>query len=172
MCFRFLALVGLPFFFIGCLGAKSISDSKKTLPQTHHTDTTHAHEDHAHEDIDEEMKHLIAFQALLKTDPEAARNELSKATQIKFGNHPLRKEWEHLFFRMARDKKGTILDLKRFNELQLQMLKDIDPKTPNQLVEIESLQKALKQQTIIIETLKKQGDNPETFETEFNFSIE
>ena len=167
MYFRFLMLVGLPFFFIGCLGTKPISDFKKTLPQTHHTDTTHTHED-----IDEEMKHLIAFQALLKTDPEAARSELSKATQIKFGNHPLQKEWERHFIRLAQDKKGTILDLKRFNELQLQMLKDIDPKTSNQLAEIESLQKTLKQQTLIIETLKKQGDNPETFETEFNFSIE
>ncbi len=172
MYFRFLVLVGLPFFFIGCLGTKSISHTKETLPQTHHTDTTHAHEDHAHEGMDDEMKHLIAFQALLKTDPEAARNELSKATEIKFGHHPLRKEWEGLFFRMAQNKKGTILDLKRFNELQLQMLKDRDPKTPNQMAEMESLQKALKQQTLIIEALKKQGDTPETFETEFNFSIE
>ena len=167
MYFRFFALIGLPFFFIGCLGTQSISHTKETLPQPHHTDTTHTHED-----IDEELKHLIAFQALLKTDPEAARNELSKAIEIKFGHHPLRKEWGDLFFRMAQDKKGTILDLKRFNELQLQMLKDIDPKTPKQMAEIESLQKALKQQTLIIEAVKKQGDTPETFETEFNFSIE
>ena len=167
MYFRFLAVIGLPFIFIGCLGTKSISGSKETLPQPQHTDTSHTHED-----IDAEMKHLIAFQSLLQTDPEAARNELSKATEIKFGHHRLRKEWEDLFFRMAQDKKGTILDLKHFNELQLQMLKDMDPKTPNQIAEMQSLQKALKQQILIIEALKKQGDTPETFETEFNFSIE
>ncbi len=170
MSIKFFGIIGATMFFLGCLGTKTMNVSEKSNPQKRvstHTDTTN---DHMHEDTDAEVKHLLEFQRLVNTDPEAARTALSKSSEIKFGKHPLVKEWEQLFFRLLRDKKGTILDLKRFNELHLQMLKDIDPE--KNAKEIEYLQNALKKQEFLIESIRKQGDSPETFESEFSLSIE
>ena len=71
------------------------------------------------------LKHLMKFNTLKKSDP-AARDELLEIAKIRFGTHILANEWIPLYFRLARDGKGRISDIKRFAELEIRILTDID----------------------------------------------
>ena len=118
---------------------------------------------------DEALQHLTAFQSLLSTDIEAARATIAEIAKIRFGSHPLAGEWSELFFRLYRDRKGSILDMKRYWELELQLLSDLDAKTYAK--EIQEGQLDMKQIDLLIKMIESQGGDPETTEADFDFDF-
>ena len=100
-------------------------------------------------------EHLKAFNELLPTDPEAARAKLGEFSVLTFHGHRLAKEWEELFFRLSREKAGTVSEIIRLLELKKQMLKDHSPEKHAE--EIESLETAIKDLEPIRKLLKQQG---------------
>ena len=80
------------------------------------------------DDVEELEKHLNTVNALLPTDPEAARAEFAKFAAVQFGNHPLVDEWSDIVFKMHRNKKGRYPDFVRMCELQIQMYKGVNSK--------------------------------------------
>ena len=63
-------------------------------------------------------EHYKAFHELLPTDPEAAHAELAAFSALAFHGHPLTKEWEELFFRLSREKEGTVPEVLRLFEFR------------------------------------------------------
>lgn len=111
-------------------------------------------------------EHYKAFHELLPTDPEAARAELTAFSALAFHGHPLTKEWEELFFRLCREKEGTLPEVLRFFELKKQMLEDHSPE--KHAKEIEHLETAIKDIKSMSKLLKRQG-NLDTQKMPFNF---
>ena len=118
---------------------------------------------------DEALQHLAVFRSLLSTDVEEARAEITKIAQIRFGTHPLADEWSKLFFRLYRDRKGSTLDMRRYWELEMQLLSDVDAKAYAE--GIRDYQLGLKQIDVIIKMISSQGDDPKTIEADFNFDF-
>ena len=117
-------------------------------------------------DVDNAGKHFMAFMSLSATDPEAARSELSKYVEIRFGEHPLAKKWKELCYRLSRDNKGTFRDMQHFAEWHLQMLTDIVPekRTEGQKKLLQSLQGTLKSLEAMGNMWEKQGEDLDTYE--------
>ena len=113
-------------------------------------------------------EHYEVFHELLPTDPEAARAKLTAFSALAFHGHPLTKEWEELFFRLSREKEGTIPEVTRLFELKKQMLTDHSPE--KHVKEIKNLETVIKDLKSVSKLLKRQG----TLDTEkipFNFDF-
>ena len=130
-------------------------DEQKALPKTEKVSNTKT----GHE-------HYKAFHELLSTAPEAARVELTAFSALAFHGHPLTKEWEELFFRLSREKEGTIPEMLRLFELKKQMLEDHSPEKHTK--EIENLETVIKDIKSMSKLLKRQG-NLDTQKMPFNF---
>ncbi len=128
---------------------------------------TKAAEDHGWND--EVLQHLVMFQSLLSTDIEAAHTKIAEIAKIRFGSHPLTDEWSELFFRLYRDRKGHVLDVKRYWELEIQLLSDIDSETYAK--GIQEYQLGMKQIDLLIKMIESQGGDPEATEADFNFNF-
>ena len=126
-----------------------------------------AAEDHGWSD--EALQRLTAFQSLLSTDIEAAHATIAEIAKIRFGSHPLADEWSELFFRLHRDRKGLILDVKRYWELEFQLLSDLDAETYAK--ERQEYQLGMKQIDLLIKMIESQGGDPETTEVDFDFNF-
>lgn len=100
-------------------------------------------------------EHYKAFHELLPTDPEAARAELTAFSALAFHGHPLTKEWEELYFRLSREKEGTLPEAIRLFELKKQMLEDHS--SEKHAKEIESLETSIRNLKSISPVLKAQG---------------
>ncbi len=111
-------------------------------------------------------EHYKAFHELLPTDPEAARAELAAFSALAFHGHPLTKEWEELFFRLSREKEGTVPEVLRLFELKKQILEDHSPE--KHAKEIESLETSIKDLKSVSKLLKLQG-TLDTQKMPFNF---
>ena len=146
--------------------AKKIEDASPT-PETHEQDEQKALSK-AEKGLDTKTgyEHYKAFHELLPTDPEAARAELTAFSALAFHGHPLTKEWEELFFRLSRDKEGTVPEVLRLFELKKQMLEDHSPE--KHAKEIESLEATIKDLKSMSKLLKLQG-NLDTQKMPFNF---
>lgn len=118
---------------------------------------------------DEALQRLTAFQSLLSTDIEAAHATIAEIAKIRFGSHPLADEWSELFFRLYRDRKGLILDVKRYWELEFQLLSDLDAETYAK--ERQEYQLGMKQIDLLIKMIESQGGDPETTEVDFDFNF-
>ena len=117
----------------------------------------------------EALQHLTAFQSLLSTDIEAAHATIAEIAKIRFGSHPLADEWSELFFRLYRDKKGLILDVKRYWELEFQLLSNLDAETYTK--EKQEYQLGMRQIDLLIKMIESQGGSPETTEVDFDFNF-
>ena len=113
-------------------------------------------------------EHYKAFQELLPTDPEAALAELTAFSALAFHGHPLTKEWEDLFFRLSREKEGTIPEVTRLFELKKQMMEDHSPE--KHAKEIEDLETVIKDLKSVSKLLKRQG-TLDTQKMPFNFNF-
>ena len=113
--------------------------------------------------------HFIAFHSALSTDLETARVELAQAAKFRFKEHPLTDEWVALFFTLARDGKGSLLQLIHVNELEIQMLSDTDAK--GRAREIEILREALERDKQYARSLKNEGQDPSTYEITFEVKM-
>ena len=113
-------------------------------------------------------EHYKAFHELLPTAPEAARAELAAFSALAFHGHPLTKEWEELFFRLSREKEGTVPEVLRLFELKKQMLEDHSPE--KHAKEIESLEATIKDLKSVSKLLKLQG-TLDTQKMPFNFNM-
>ncbi len=111
------------------------------------------------------LKHLAEFNALKKNDIAAARAELLAIAKIRFGIHILADEWIPLYFRLSREGKGRISDIKRFAELEMRMLTDIDAEKHAE--QIQRHRQTLETYDKRIQTLKSEGKNPETLTFKF-----
>ena len=163
--------------------AKQIQHHREILEQydkltKNFEDTSPTSETHEQEEQQEPSKtekgldtktgheHYKAFHELLSTDPEAARAELTAFSALAFHGHPLTKEWEELFFRLSREKEGTMPEMLRLCELKKQMLEDHSPEKHAE--EIESLEATIKDLKSVSKLLKLQG-NLDTQKMPFNF---
>lgn len=106
----------------------------------------------------EAIQYMEEFKAVLKANPIAARPLLSKVANARFGTHPFTDEWKEILFQMARDGRISVRDVKRFFELELEMLIATDPKAYAK--GIQALQVALTQFNTIIFMMEKNGTNP------------
>ena len=148
--------------------AKKIEDTSPT-PETHEQDEQKAPLK-AEKGLDTKTgyEHYKAFQELLPTDPEAALAELTAFSALAFHGHPLTKEWEELYFRLSREKEGTIPEVTRLFELKKQMLKDHSPE--KHVKEIKNLETVIKDLKSVSKLLKRQG-NLDTQKIPFNFNF-
>ena len=143
------------------------TENPRQMPQHVEDRNAKAAEDHGWND--EALQRLTAFQSLLSTDIEAAHATIAEIAKIRFGFHPLADEWSKLFFRLYRDKKGSILDVKRYWELEFQLLSDLDAETYAK--GIQEGQLGVKQIDLLIKMIESQGGNPETTEADFDFNF-
>ena len=109
-------------------------------------------------------KHMGKLQTLKKKSREA-RAKISTVAQIRFENHPLTDEWRALYFRLSRDGKGTLSDVKRLSELEIRMFTDIDPE--EYAAPIEKHHGLMKLYDKFIKQFKDAGKNPEIFQMDF-----
>ncbi len=107
----------------------------------------------------EEDDHHRSFVSLISTNPEAAKDELSKYVKKLFGNHPLAEEWMQLYFQRARNGETTLVDNQRYLELEIEMLTDIDAE--KHAKRIEDHRNTLKHHADLIKRFKSEGINPE-----------
>ena len=115
-------------------------------------------------------EHYKAFHELLPTDPEAARAELTAFGALAFHGHPLTKEWEDLFFRLSREKEGTIPEVTRLFELKKQMLEDHS--SEKHVKEIKNLEIVIKDLKSVSKLLKRLGTlNTQKMPFNFNFNM-
>lgn len=121
------------------------------------------------DESDQLEKHWAKFDSLKKTAPGTARAELAKIARIRFGIHPLDDEWVDLAFSLFHDRKGTFIELHRFLELEIQMLKDADPKKNADRIAAHEV--ALIQVNFAILSLRQQGKDPAELEKPINFNI-
>lgn len=110
-------------------------------------------------------KHLGKLQTLHKKNAREARAKISIVAQIRFKNHPLTDEWRALYFRLSRDGKGTLSDVKRLSELEIRMFIDIDPE--EYAAPIEKHHGLMKLYDKFIKQFKDAGKNPEIFQVDF-----
>ena len=118
---------------------------------------------------DKALQLLATFHSQVSTDEIEAHLIITKVSQIRFGKHPLTHEWSELFFRLYRDKKGSLLDLRRYFELEHQLLSSISPEKYQKA--IEECQSGVKQFDSMIALIESQGQTPETIEGNFNFQF-
>ena len=149
------------------LQTTELGEISRQMPQHVEDRNAKAAEDHGWSS--EALQHLTAFQSLLSTDIEAAHATSAKIAKIRFGSHPLADEWSELFFRLYRDKKGLILDVKRYWELEFQLLSDLDAETYAK--EKQEYQLGMKQIDLLIKMIESQGGDPETAEADFDFNF-
>ena len=107
----------------------------------------------------DEDKHHRMFVSLVSTNPEEAKDELSKYVKKLFGNHPLSEEWMRLYFHRARNGETTLADHQRCLELEVEMLTDIDAE--KHAKRIENHRNTLKYNADLIKRFKSKGINPE-----------
>lgn len=113
----------------------------------------------------EALKRLARFESLKVKDPDAARIELSEIVKVRFGAHNLADEWIALYFRLSRDGKGQISDLKRLVELEIRILTDVGPERHAE--QIDRHRQTLKRYDELVIILKNENKNPETTVMDF-----
>ncbi len=123
---------------------------------------THSHSDShpsaTKADIPQWKKHLKAFEVLIETESDFAATELTKVAETLFEKHRHVDEWKALYYRLSRDKKGSIADHKRVCELVLEMLTDID--TQKHQAEIQRFEKRVKYYDHLAKQLESKGESP------------
>ena len=147
------------------LQTTELGENPRQMPQHVEDRNIKAAEDHGWSN--EALQHIATFQSLLLTDIEAAHATIAEIAKIRFGSHPLADEWSELFFRLYRDKKGLILDVKRYWELEFQLLSNLDAETYAK--EKQEYQLAMKQIDLLIKMIESQGGDPGTTEVDFDF---
>ena len=114
---------------------------------------------------EEALQRMSVFDSLLSTDPAAARAAMTEVAEIRFGKHPLVDEWSELGFRLFRDRKVNVLEMKRYLELEIQLLTAVDAETHAK--GIQEHQVSLTQINLLVQLMKSQGDDPASIEFEF-----
>lgn len=114
---------------------------------------------------EEALQRMSVFDSLLSTDPVAARAAMTEVAEIRFGKHPLADEWSELGFRLFRDRKANVLEIKRYLELEVQLLTAVDAETHAKA--IREYQVGLAQLAMLIQVIKSQGDDPASIKAEF-----
>lgn len=69
---------------------------------------------------------FTAFKSLEQIDDDVTLSDVSVFAKKQFGDHPLADEWVKRCFQLRRDKKGNATDLRRFAELQIQIMSDVN----------------------------------------------
>lgn len=120
---------------------------------------------HAYAQDKQDRRILLAFRSLEKIDPDATYTEIVTIAKDRFGEHPHADKWTELCFLLRRDEKGTISELRRFAELEIRMLTDLN--VENHTEQIQQHRQTLKKHDQLIKTLKSQGKNPDTVIVDF-----
>lgn len=134
--------------------AKALADYRESLRQ----------------DKGEAMESLRVFKKLVLSNPDAAKEALSKFAKLTYGEHAFVEAWSALYFRLVRDGKGPLSDHIRLTELDLQMLMDKDPEKHAEF--IRNARRTLEQYEVMAKMCKLQGETPETFEMKFTLILE
>lgn len=116
---------------------------------------------------EEAIQHFALFQSALSTNQETARAELRKVASARFETHPLTDKWVESCLRLGADDGASFLDIKRFFELELQLLTDTDAKA--YVKGIRNIQGALDHFNVAINVLENQGQDPSKIKAEVEF---
>lgn len=108
---------------------------------------------------EEARKHFAQFVTQLPKDSNAARLSLTKVAEVRFGEHPLNSKWVESCLDVSSGKEVSILKVKRFLELELQLLTETDPIAYTK--GIQATKGALSHFDILITTMKNSGQDPD-----------
>ncbi len=144
------------------VGMTTFADTSVSETSTANT-ATPAH-DTKPEMIVQWEQHLDTFEELITTDSEAAVAELDTVAKLLFETHTAVDEWKDLYLRLSRDKKGSVIDMKRAAELLIEMFADIDAEKFK--AQIQRYQKRIKYYNSLAEDYEKQGMNLEDVKVE------
>ena len=108
---------------------------------------------------EEARKHFAQFVTQLPENPNAARLSLTKVAEVRFGEQPLNNQWVESCFNVSSGKEVSVLKVKRFLELELQLLTETDPTMYAN--GIQATKGALSHFDVLIGTLKNSGQDPD-----------
>ena len=166
MRFAAVSLICLSLFTTGCLSEKQEKTETKFLKGGADQTVTKQHiQFFSDEDLDEEhgwnekaIHHFAQFQSVLSTDIEKARAAATKIAIARFGEHALRDEWAEHFFSLGAKDGVSLLDMRDYCELELQLLIDTD--STKYAKGIKAVQGALNQFNAMIKAFEEQGQDP------------
>ena len=107
-------------------------------------------------------KQLEGLHTSNQKNARGARAKISTVAQIRFENHSLTDEWRALYFRLSRDGKGTLSDVRRLSELEIRMFTEIDPE--EYAAPIEKHHRLMRLYDKFIKQFKDAGKNPTIFQ--------
>lgn len=108
---------------------------------------------------EEARNHFAQFATQLSENPNAARLSLAKVAEVRFGEHPLNNKWVESCFNVSSGKEVSILKVKHFLELELQLLSETDPIAYTN--GIQAAKGALSHFDVLITTMKNSGQDPD-----------
>lgn len=102
-------------------------------------------------------------------DPEASLKSLKNAFYILAkGEHPLMEEWLALALQIVGADEALLINLKRFNEIELEIARHND-EDRNYIQVLEETDEEFK---VAIDDLKAQGINPNTFKVPITIELD
>lgn len=173
---RLVGFICLSLLATGCLSKESdITDTKLPGKPSDQMVTTEEHfqffsagdtdEDHGWNE--EANKHAVLFQSYLSTDREKARAEATKIAAARFGEHTRRDEWAEQFFNLATADGVSLLDMRDYCELELQLLTDTD--STKHAKGIKAVQGAVNHFNAMIKALEDQGEDVSKMKGQISF---
>ena len=116
----------------------------------------------------EAIQYMEAFRTTLENDPDTARPLLSKVANARFGTHPLTDEWTSLMYQMAAEGQVSLLDVKRFCELERDLLTATNVEGYSK--GIRAARGAIAQFDIIIAMMENNGTDPSQIDADVHLS--
>lgn len=123
----------------------------------------------SHDAPHEGTSSFSAFKSLESIPEDATHDDIAVLAKKRFGNHPQIDKWTQLCFRLRRQGYAPLPDLKRFAELQVQMLTDVDAEKHAE--QILAYQRALKEIEIISQMVND-IEVPPGFEPQYTLPFE
>ena len=147
---------------------KKIEETTPDLKSTHlklfgFEDTS---EEHGWDE--EAIQYMETFRATMENDPDTARPLLSKVANARFGTHPLTDEWTSVMYQMAAEGQVSLLDVKRFCELERDLLTAANAEGYSK--GIRAAREAIAQFDIIIAMMEKNGTDPSQINADIHLS--
>ena len=143
-------------------GMTTFAETPPSETSTENT-ATPAHDTEPQKDV-QWKQHLNTFEELITANPDAAVAELNKGAELLFGTHPAVDGWKALYLRLSREKKGSVIDMKRAAELLVEMFVNIDAEKFK--AQIQRYQQRIKYYDTLAKEYKNKGMPLESVEVE------
>lgn len=174
-----LTLIGLVLGSLGCGGDEQditeentsgvLSEDEKQQISTELTSVEHFSQLPIERRQKKAAEMMKKYLDLRDEDPETSLQSLENALYILAkGEHPLMEEWLELALRIIGANEGLLIDLKRFNEIELEIARHND-EDKNYIQVLEAADEEFKEE---IDNLKAQGINPNTFKVPITIKLD